>query len=290
VTAAPAWASGLIPPGARVTVLGEVDGYAHVIGVEAPGARPVVVKHYAPAHRGAAGVAALRALARGLADGEGPLAVPRVLGWDRRRGVLTQSRAPGVPLRPCLSTAGRQRTLAMAARALAALHGSGVPLGPATGMRDHVADLIHPDPDQMARAVPDLASRLAALTRGLRHWTPAAPSPVVPIHRDCHPRQMLLEGDRVWLVDWDLAARGDAALDVANFAVYLQTHLATRAEAAAAAFLDAYAAHRPLSAAHVAACTAFTRLRLAVKQWRLRRPDWRRRAARLLDDAERALS
>ena len=218
------------------------------------------------------------------------LAVPRVLGWDRRRGVLTQSRAPGVPLRPCLSTAGRQRTLAMAARALAALHGSGVPLGPATGMRDHVADLIHPDPDQMARAVPDLASRLAALTRGLRHWTPAAPSPVVPIHRDCHPRQMLLEGDRVWLVDWDLAARGDAALDVANFAVYLQTHLATRAEAAAAAFLDAYAAHRPLSAAHVAACTAFTRLRLAVKQWRLRRPDWRRRAARLLDDAERALS
>ena len=157
-------------------------------------------------------------------------------------------------------------------------------------MGDHVADLIHPHPRRFARAVPALAPRVRALTRALSAHRPPPGTPVVPIHRDVHARQLIVGRGRLTLVDWDLAAAGDAALDVANFAMYLRTHLATGADTAATTFLAAYARHGRDVSRTLGPSTALACLRLAVKAWRLGRPGWPSRAARLIADAERALS
>lgn len=75
------------------------------------------------------------------------------------------------------------------------------------------------------------------------------------IHRDFYPNQLLMNGDSVWLLDLDLYAEGDPALDVGNFVAHLQEaslrryghgHGYSHLEQA---FLDGYqaASARPLS-------------------------------------------
>ena len=66
------------------------------------------------------------------------------------------------------------------------------------------------------------------------------------LHRDLHDKQLLLDGTDVGLLDFDLAAFGDPALDVANLLTHLQlrTHQGRcstdRARTCAAAVLDGY--------------------------------------------------
>lgn len=44
----------------------------------------------------------------------------------------------------------------------------------------------------------------------------------VALHGDLHPGQMVVEGSRLFVLDWDRAARGSAAEDLANLLVHLQ--------------------------------------------------------------------
>lgn len=283
----PAWAARWLTA-STAEVLGAIDGVPHVWAGRMPDGARVVVKRD-PAGRGAQAVRVMRAV-RGALPVDGVLRVPAVVRWQPRDGVVVQQAATGATLRARLDGRERPARLRQAARALAALHGCGARVAPVTSMRDHVADLIHPHPRVFASAVPALAPRVRALTRSLSTHRPPPGTPHVPIHRDAHPRQMIVAGGHVTLVDWDLAAAGDAALDVANFAMYLRTHLTTGADDAADTFLAAYARAGTDVSSRLGAATALTCLRLAVKAWRLGRPGWHGRAARLLTDAERALS
>ena len=291
--AAPDWVRALRPAVTRVEVLGTRGGIAHVVGVGAtgtgPGEGPRVFKRYDDG-RGPHAARVMRAVDRALrAADDAPLAVPAVHHWHARAGVLVQAAVPGRPLLPLLATPRRNAALAQAARALAALHASGARVSPATTMTDHVAQLIHPSPDVVARAVPALGPRIRAVASALRRWQAATPpAAAVPIHRDAHPRQMTLDGPRVWLVDWDLAARGDAALDVANFALYLRTRLAEDGDGASDIFLAAYRTHGVDVGDRLGVFTACMALRLVCKTWRLRPPGWQARMAALLTRAERA--
>lgn len=288
--AAPAWVRALRPGVADVRILGERDGTPHVVALDSHGGEPCVLKRYDDG-RGPQAARTMRAVARALAGtgGSAALAVPAVHRWHAHAGVLAQAAVPGRPLLPLLTTTRRRSALTHAARALAALHTSGARIGPATTMADHLAELIHPEPAHVARAMPALGPRIRAVEASLRRWQSAAPHvPAVPIHRDAHPRQMTLDGTRVWLVDWDLAARGDAALDVANFALYLRTRLGEDGDGAAGTFLAAYRDHGGDVAERLGAFTACMALRLVCKTWRLRPPGWQTRMRALVTLAERA--
>lgn len=52
--------------------------------------------------------------------------------------------------------------------------------------------------------------------RRLDKFTPA------PVHRDFYPDQLLVSGGSVWLLDLDLYAEGDPAVDAGNFVAHLQ--------------------------------------------------------------------
>jgi aminoglycoside phosphotransferase (APT) family kinase protein len=111
------------------------------------------------------------------------------------------------------------------------------------------------------RALAVLPEVCAALVDGV-------PGAVATIHRDLHDKQVLVDGDRVALLDCDTIAQGEAALDLAN----LLTHLELRvlqghapARAAAAARKALLAAYEPADGVQrrLPAYTAAAWLRLA---------------------------
>lgn len=48
------------------------------------------------------------------------------------------------------------------------------------------------------------------------------PSMACPIHRDFYHDQLLVEGDKLYLLDLDLLCIGDPAIDVANFIAHIE--------------------------------------------------------------------
>lgn len=63
---------------------------------------------------------------------------------------------------------------------------------------------------------PELASRMLAVLDAILRRLDTSPTPVV-IHGDFKPSQLLLDGDRVAVVDFDRAGLGDPAVDVGSF-------------------------------------------------------------------------
>lgn len=170
------------------------------------------------------------------------LRVPRVLDVDVPAGVVTTAALPGRTLHdllgadsPAVLPAARE-----VGRALAALHAS--PLQPGATVHDGAAE------SQVLRRWTGLArshgvggvvADVAALLD--------PPAPLVPVHRDLHDKQLLVDEDgSIGVLDFDLAAAGEAALDLANLLVHLELRAHQRvcsaalAAAAAAAVLDGY--------------------------------------------------
>jgi Ser/Thr protein kinase RdoA (MazF antagonist) len=101
--------------------------------------------------------------------------------------------------------------------------------------------------------LPDAADRLAAVAAIARDRLAALPPvPARGLHRDFYFDQVLVDGDRIWLVDLDLYAGGDPAIDIGNFLAHLdELALRRHGEIAAhapqaEAFLAGYATLAPL--------------------------------------------
>ena len=242
-----------------VRVLGERTGQCRVVQLSTSDGRLLVGKS---AVDGLGRHAAAAAAALGAQDLL-PLAVPRPLGYLARHRVLVQESVSGAV--PSEREPGRFEQIGAA---LSRLHASSVVLGPPTSVADHLRDLVRPHPAALAHAFPMLSAQINELLE-LLLALPACGA--APIHRDLHPRQLLLTRSRVWLLDWDLAAQGDPALDVGNLCAYLRARWApTSAESAVAAFLAGYTPTAgPGVMDRVGWFEAFASLRLACKAFRL---------------------
>jgi len=225
------------------------------------------------------------------ADDLHPLRVPRLVLHDATAGLVVTERVTGSSLAEHIS-AGDLSAVHLAGRAVARLHRAPVVVGPCRDLAGHVTDLIRPHPRELASAVPELAGQIAALLQGLAAClATAGANGVRPVHRDLHPRQLFVQHDgrrsSVVLLDWDLAAQGDPALDVGNLRAWLRhRHPADRAGAVARAFEDGYAQHGdPTVLDHADVYAAFTRLRLAVKRFRVDGPAALPVVRHLLDEA-----
>lgn len=64
--------------------------------------------------------------------------------------------------------------------------------------------------------------KLGSLVRDVCHELTAGSGPNVVVHRDLHDKQLLWDGQRLGLLDLDTAARGEAALDVANLWAHIE--------------------------------------------------------------------
>ena len=116
--------------------------------------------------------------------------------------------------------------LAVARRLAEAAHKLHVADVPAR--REHtVADelrILHERLDALAAQRPDLGKgrgghrlgRLLAACDRLAATIPAPPPEPCGIHRDFYPDQVLVAGERLYLLDFDLYSHGDPALDIGN--------------------------------------------------------------------------
>ncbi len=166
-----------------------------------------------------------------------------------------------------LEGAERLRATAAAGLGLAELHRC-APATPARhGVDDEIGLLagwvalageVHPDLRQGMTAA--LARVSAELER--RRWFRAA-----PIHRDFYDKQVLVDGARTVLIDFDTLCLGDPALDVGNFLAHqrlAELQGRGRARPVAKAFLAAYgAAQSPDFSDRVESYARATLLRLA---------------------------
>ena len=209
------------------------------------------------------------------APGGCALAVPAVLGHDVAAGVVVMERAAGTTLAERLRR-GDTAAFTRLGAALAGLHTADVAgLLPVRDLAGHLADLVLPQPDALATT--GLERRLAGLAAATADAVLDAAGDRTPsrlVHRDVHPRQVLLDDRRTWLLDWDLGAGGDPALDLGNLVAGLRARYPVAVAAPAVdALLAGYAGGDTCAALErVGVHEAFSYLRLACKQARLHGP------------------
>ena len=282
--------------------------WEHQVLGETPGLRRVV----SCAFHDPAGPAPVRLVAKAYATTEGErtarlmaavcaqlavrpdviAAVPQPIFYDPEHRLLVQQVACGRPYPELTAGDGLRAHLEAAGAALATLHRLPVPAGPPRTLRDNMRELMHPHPADLAARVPALAARVDAIVGGLVDRERAlGPAPVALTHRDLHLRQLLRDAARVWVLDWDLAAATDPALDLGNLTAYMATKLpAARAAEGAEALLAAYGETTAAGAVERRSLyEAFTYLRLACKCFRLGAANWRASVEDMLTRAERAL-
>ena len=114
------------------------------------------------------------------------------------------------------------------------VHRTGVPATKTHAMTDELR-ILHECLPRVSQLRPELAGRINHLLAACDHLGASVPSPkACGIHRDFHPAQVIVDGARLWLIDFDLYCMGDPALDVGNFLGHVtEESLRTLGDAAA---------------------------------------------------------
>lgn len=192
-----------------------------------------------------------------------PVRSPRLIGNDLDLGRLTTAALPGRPLHELLDSPAAVPACRALGAALAALHAAPVPAG--TPVHDAAAEaaVLHRWTEQ-ARCWGAVDVDDTAATRMLLAGPASEP---VLLHRDLHDRQVLVADDgTVGLLDFDLLAAGEPALDLANLVSHLELRERQGLLPDAAPMRDAVLeGYQPSAAvlARLPAYAAATRLRLA---------------------------
>jgi aminoglycoside phosphotransferase (APT) family kinase protein len=206
------------------------------------------------------------------------LVVPTPLAFVRSGNLVLMTRVAGSSLKQAIRetpNASRATELAeCAASSLVALHGLRVVGGEERSFAEELAQLrrraarFQTVAPVLGAEVDDVLARLTALAPQLA-WRGRS-----FVHGDFKPSQLLLDGDRLALVDFDRAARGDPALDVGNFMAQFRKEAVRggpeHLRPVAARFLAAYDAlspRRPV-AQRALAFEALALARMAVRSFR----------------------
>jgi ABC-type multidrug transport system fused ATPase/permease subunit len=197
---------------------------------------------------------ALVALRRTAATAGVDLDVPEWLGYDAELRIGLLSALPGVALvQPLLrarlsaepspaaeaAAVSLEGAVGRCAEVAATLHRSGLTVGPIRMLSDELAWL-----DEQLSVLRDVAPVLAVrLAENRTELAEAAAEsdamPVVLSHGDYTPGQVLFDGVRPGLLDFDTVCRAEPALDLGQFLAYLRVAATKEAGSSGAAALEA---------------------------------------------------
>jgi aminoglycoside phosphotransferase (APT) family kinase protein len=174
--------------------------------------------------------------------------VAKPIVYDEALRTLVTAAIPGTSLSKIVSrnsdSVGAVRS---AARAVAEFHRLDVDAPPRT-IGEELARL-HEARQFLASARPDLADDVSAMVETVATGLAGAPSAL--IHGDLKPDHILIDGDHVTLLDFDLLGRADPIADVAHLVAFLgkpQERARSRREDTAdpaQVFVDEYFTHVP---------------------------------------------
>ena len=165
------------------------------------------------------------------ADG---VSVPEPIGVITRFQMWLQRKVPGQVTTEALAGPEGVALARRIAGAIHKLHRAGVPTERAHTMADELR-ILHQCLPVAAQARPGLAGRIGRILAACERLGASVPAPkACGIHRDFYPAQVIVDGARLHLIDFDLYCQGDPALDVGNFIGHLtEESLRTRGDARA---------------------------------------------------------
>ncbi len=223
------------------------------------------------------------------------LRIPQRSGGSTRHAVLAFEWLPGENLRDILAGPAPLPAVQLAGRALAELHGQSsrkvAAREPALRIRE-MRELV----DALAVLSPGLADRAARLAEHVAARLCDEGPATKCIHGDLYDKQMLIDSDRVGLIDLDGVALGDPRIDLGLLLGHLDRDVlmgrlpALRVAEVEAALLDSYQQARGQAVGPVAPYVAEALLRLVHHPFRGHLVDWPERTAEIVDRAEQRLA
>jgi thiamine kinase-like enzyme len=177
--------------------------------------------------------------------------VPEPLGVIPDWNMGLQRKVPGIPATDVLPTDAGTSLASRIAALAHKLHHTPIPTPKTHTLTDELR-ILHDRLPLVADQHPQLRSRLTILLNTCDTLSapllPCSPAPLSTslIHRDFYPDQVLVDRDRLWLVDLDLCCQGDPALDIGNFIAHIteqslrKTGDPATMDAQASAFREAY--------------------------------------------------
>jgi phosphotransferase family enzyme len=196
-----------------------------------------VVKVKRPRRAGEAW-ALLGAVHDALGGGRAGFEVPAPIAYDAQRATFAQATVGGVDLAGVLD----EDRLRHAGALHRAMHAADVPGVPAEDADALVAEL-RADARWVAFALPEHADDVRATVAALGRHAPGPPARPAFCHGDLTPSQLLVDGDRWAITDFDGARIGDPHRDLAIWLASLPLEAPALAPGAEAAYLDGYGAH-----------------------------------------------
>lgn len=213
---------------------------------------------------------------------------PKVVDVDAERGLFVTEAADGEGiLVSSVTTASNWRGLAAA---LGAIHGTTASEGLSLRSDSHLLAAAQRSLDLLSAVDSSFAmraNRLSARLEALQSELPDAPAAFV--HGDLTADQILVNGARVVLLDWDEAAIGDPHADYASLRADLRERGRTEALAVVDGMVCTGLAER-FEPARWQWQAAAAEARLALSALQRGRPDWRSDAEAALEASERQLS
>lgn len=205
--------------------------FEYDVEVARPGSAPEAATLIGKVRRRRSGTSAYR-LQKSLwnagftADAEDGISVPEPIGQSHELRMWLQRKVAGRPATGLLATNGGEALAKRIAEAAHKVHQAGVP---APRHRRHtMADelrILHECLPQVARTEPQWEDRLGRVLDACDRLGSATPaSPTRWIHRDFYADQVIVDGQRLWLVDFDEYCEGDPALDIGNFLGAVSEH------------------------------------------------------------------
>lgn len=199
------------------------------------------------------------------ADSPEGVSVARPWGVVPEWGMWLQEKIAGESGWQALRGRGGPAAAKQIAFALAKLHDACLPIERIHSIDDEIG-ILRDRLSLAARQLPDQASRILHLLEACeRIAAEHVPCDPCPVHRDFYPDQVLVDSNRIFLVDFDLLCYGDAAVDIGNFRGHLiEDSLRSQGDVNAYTAIDAelvaeYARLRPsVSAASIEAYTVLS--------------------------------
>jgi len=172
-------------------------------------------------------------------DSPDGISVPEPLGTVPELRMWLQRGVPGKPAGELLAGEDGPALARRIAEAAHKLHRAPVPTPTRHSMEDELR-ILHECLPTMAVHQPGLEQRLNRILVAADRVGAATPEPITcGIHRDFYQDQVIVDGERLHLVDFDLFCSGDPALDVGNFMGHLtEQSLRTSGDPAALADVE----------------------------------------------------
>ena len=160
-----------------------------------------------------------RAIWEATTAGNAAFTVAQPLVWLPDQRVLLFAEVPGVTLRGILASTGSAETaVRQAARAIASFHRLPIDAFARNPRRRPTRDEdARPEKlgDRLRASAPRLAAEIDRLVAGIEAGLSGGP--IAPTHFDLRPGHVLIDGDRVALLDFDKLTLADPMVDIANF-------------------------------------------------------------------------